>query len=882
MSLARYTRKRNFQTTPEPRGSVRKDSQAKAAPARDSFVVQKHDASHLHYDLRLEMAGVLKSWAVPKGPSLDPSVARLAVEVEDHPVEYGDFEGTIPKGQYGGGTVMVWDRGRWSLLEGDSPEAAHRAGKIKFELRGDKLRGGWMLVRTRTVGDKQHWLLRKLEDDHASAKTDVAEALPLSVKTGRDLDQIAAGRPATKARSRKNATKSAHSSKLAPTPTPRGNSSRSAATAANVPGALQVKQPKELPVQLAVPITAPPAGPGWTHEVKFDGYRMLAFIEPTGVRLISRNGKDWTARFPTVADAVSGLGWQGGIIDGEIIALDARGISNFQSLQNAIETGTDAVAYCVFDLPWADGYDLRGAPLSERRKLLEAKLPTAATTPGSVQVLRLSRSFDVDGAAMLAEACRLGIEGVVSKKTDSVYHDRRHASWVKCKCGMRQEFVIGGYTSPNGSRVGFGSLLLGYHDKGSLMYAGNVGTGFDHRGLKELAATLKSLETETCPYGRKPASSLGRVMHWVKPKLVAEVAFTEWTRDGHLRHPSFLGLREDKPAGEIIREHPVSRANVQAEESHPMPQPARAKAPKPTTARSTAKASAEASVLGIAITHPDRVVYPDSGLTKLDIARYYEIIAERMLPHVVGRPLSVMRCPEGLASACFVQKHLTLSSREGLHEIPIKESKGVGKYVVIDSAEGMVSLVQNGVLEIHPWGCLESDLERADRLVIDLDPGEEVTWPALQGGAVRVREILESAGLRSFVRTTGGKGLHVVAPLAPAPWSDVKAFARAVAGILVAEAPDRYLDTMTKSARTGRIFIDYLRNQRGATAIATYSTRARPGAPVAVPLPWSVIERARKRPAFTIDDVATLTRGRDPWIEISRIKQKLPSLASPR
>lgn len=888
MSLREYKRKRDFKKTPEPAGAA-----AKRRAGRQ-FVIQKHDASRLHYDFRLELAGTLKSWAVPKGPSLDPKVKSLAIHVEDHPLEYATFEGVIPAGQYGGGTVMVWDRGTWEPEE--DPERGYRDGKLKFRLNGAKLHGSWALVRMggRAGEDGKNWLLIKHNDDAAkpASKYDVLKREPRSVISDRDLEEIAAAadRVWTKDGEQtpdKRRQASAKATKIAPGKVAKKTARKSAParrgktiaeSLAALPGARRSKQPTSFSPQLATLASAPPAGDGWFHELKFDGYRILAFLHGGRVKLITRNGKDWTKRFAPVADAAAELPVSQAILDGEIVALNDQGVSDFQRLQNALKSGdADSLAYYVFDLPYCNGYDLTGAPLSDRKEVLAAVLNPGARDDG---VIRYSDHIVGSGEAALKEACNMAREGIVCKRTDAPYEQARSRSWLKVKCLQRQEFVIGGFTKPTGARTGFGALLLGFYRDGKLVYSGRVGTGFTDASLKEIHAKLKALRTQAAPFDGWLTTAQRRGAIWVRPELVAEVEFTEWTDEGLLRHPSFQGLREDKPAKQIVREEAVSMPKGSRSARQPSKKGTSTKRAKSAKSAMDDASSAVSSVdvAGVAISHPLRVLYPEMGLTKQDLAEYYESIADWILPHVVNRPLTLVRCPGGRTGQCFYQKHLADEPPEHFRGVSIKEKSGTGRYVVIDDLAGLVSLVQMGVLEIHPWPARADNVEAPDRLVFDLDPGEGVPWKNVVVAARDVRDRLGELGLESFLRTSGGKGLHVVAPLARRnSWDEIKAFAKAVADRLVRQAPDRYIATMSKAKRRGKVFVDYLRNHRGATAIASYSTRAREGAPVAAPLAWHELSVRIKPNGFTVKNVpqrlAKLKA--DPWEGFFKVRQSL-------
>ena len=838
--LAEYRRKRHFARTPEPRGAAR------AGGAAHRFVVQKHAASRLHYDFRLELDGVLKSWAVPKGPSLDPADKRLAMATEDHPVEYAEFEGIIPEDEYGGGTVLLWDAGTWTPL--DDPRVGLRKGRLAFELAGQKLRGRWSLVRLRgrTPRDEgKSWLLIKGRDTAARSPDEppITEARGESVATGRDIDAIARdrGRVWRSNRPAARATRAPARKRSAPSP-------------ATMAGAKAAPLPARIAPQLATLVEAPPAGDHWLHEMKYDGYRILCRITQGHARLLTRNGKDWTEQFPSVAHAAEGLGVEQAVLDGEVAVLRPDGTTTFSGLQNvgsAEASGT--LVYFVFDVLHLNGFDLTAVPLATRKTALRDLLATGRDTT----TLRYGDHVAGNGDAFFRQACRLSLEGMVSKRHDAPYTPGRGRGWLKVKCVQGQEVIIGGFTDPQGRRAGIGALLLGVHDDGKLVYAGKVGTGFSDAQARELRRRLDALETKTSPFaGRPPRASRA---HWVRPTLVAEVDFTEWTPDGRLRHPVFKGLREDKPAREIVRE--VSAA-------------------KPRRA-----GAGNVEIAGVRLTHPDRVLYPEQGLTKRGLAEFYVSIADWIVPQLAGRPTTLVRCPEGIGGGCFYQKHTGHWAPATLRRVRIREQRKVGEYLVVDDLPGLIGLVQIGILEIHTWNARVEHLDEPDRLVFDLDPGEDVPWEAIVTAAQVVRRRLRDLGLESFVKTTGGKGLHLVVPIVRGPsWDACAAFARSVADGLAHDAPEAFVATMGKSHRAGRIFVDYLRNVRGATAVAAYSTRARAGAPISTPLDWTELD-ARTRPdRFT---VATLPRRlaalrRDPWTAYATTHQKLPTLGRRR
>ncbi|CAG1007350.1 Multifunctional non-homologous end joining protein LigD [Phycisphaerales bacterium] len=838
MGLSEYRRKRDFAKTPEPEPSK--------APGSDVrlFTVQKHSATSLHYDLRLRVGDVLKSWAVPKGPSFDPREKRLAIEVEDHPIDYAEFEGVIPEDQYGGGTVMLWDRGRW-LPEGDAAKGL-KDGMLKFRLEGERLKGRWMLVRTKRGDKHPQWLLVKERDSEASAGVH-AETFATSVASGRTMDEIAAGaKPRAAARDAKEGPK-----------------------ASALKGARAGPMPSRIKPQLASPADVAPEGDDWFHEVKFDGYRLLIFRRGDSVKIQSRNGLDWTAKLPDLAAAVGERLRVDAVIDGEAVVLDTRGISNFQALQNAIHSRrAKSIVFFAFDLPWCDGQDLMKSPLEQRRALLSELI-------GSRQEgrLRFSEHIAGNGPEAFDRVCQGGLEGIVSKRRGSVYSQTRTPAWVKVKCFNQQEFVVGGFSEPEGAREQFGAMLLGYYDDdGSLRFAGKVGTGFSAETLKKLGTKLRGLATARPPFVNPPTGADARGVTWVRPELVAQVQFRDWTTEGVVRHTSFRGLREDLDPTTVVRQ--PSRT---AEAETPAPK-------KPRVVKKTPAPAPPPSAALPRLTSPDRIAFPDRGggysLTKRQVAEYYEAVAPRMLPHVADRPLAILRCPDGEGGNCFFQKHPAKgmpTAVEGV-EVPTDDGKSE-RHLVIRDAAGLLGLVQMNALEFHPWGAKAGTVETPDRLVFDLDPGPGVMWRQTVEGAVMVRDALAQLKLRGFARLSGGKGIHIVVPVkGDHTWEQAKAFSRAVAETLVKMAPRRFVATAGVHSREGRIFIDYLRNARGATAIAPYSTRARPGAPVALPVAWDELAGLESASAFsTAAVVRRLASGSpDPWEAMPSAAGTLP------
>jgi bifunctional non-homologous end joining protein LigD len=862
MGLQEYKRKRDFKKTPEPAGEVH-------AEGGSSFVIQKHAATRLHYDFRLEMEGVLRSWAVPKGPSLDPAEKRLAVHVEDHPLEYGDFEGIIPKGEYGGGTVLLWDRGTW-YPEGD-PVAAYRKGHLKFRLEGEKLHGGWHLVRMhgeRAGENKENWLLFK-EDDEAAVPGSgeaVTAEYPDSVETHRGIEEIAAD-PDRVWRSNRAEETSAKAK-----PAPKAAPKAAKLDLGKIKGAKKGKLPAAIEPELATLVAEAPQGEDWLHELKLDGYRILCSVADGEAQIFTRHAKDWTARFSPIAEAAAKLPAAAALLDGEVVVLQPDGTTSFQALQNALtEDRESELVYYVFDLLHLDGWDLRPAPLTARKEALRA-LVEAAASPA----IRYSDHVQGQGEGFYQQACRLGLEGIVAKRADAPYRSGRGKDWLKVKCLKRQELVIVGFTDPERSRVGLGALLLGVHNKeGKLVFAGRVGTGFNQETLRDLRARLDKLERKTPAFENPPRGAEARGSHWVKPELVAEVAFTEWTEDGSLRHPVFQGLREDKPAAEVVREEPVAMNEKNKKKDKDKDKD---KDETPAKKAPGKAAAAADEFAGVRLTHPDRVLFPEQKLTKRDLAVYYERIADWMLPHISRRPLTLVRCPEGRQKQCFYQKHVTDQFPKTIQRVEVEEGGKNVPYGAVTSAEGLLSLVQMGVLEFHIWGAHIDAVEKPDYVVFDLDPDEGLAWERVVEGAKTLRQLLEHLGLRTWLKTTGGKGLHVCLPLVRrAGWDEVKAFTKAVSEAMVAHDPNRYTAKLPKASRKGKVFIDYLRNGRGATSVCAYSTRARANAPVSTPLFWEELDDGVRADTFTVQNLPERLDGlkADPWEDFLKVKQSL-------
>lgn len=873
---------RDFDATAEPRGDSRARPKT-GSPGKLPFVVQKHAATRLHYDFRLGWNGVLKSWAVTKGPSYYPGDKRLAVEVEDHPWEYRDFEGTIPKGQYGGGTVMVWDQGDWTPL-GDVDQGL-KDGHLKFELRGKKLKGAWVLVRMHgRAGEtgKTNWLLIKEKDKFARESGDeaITEEEPNSAASGRTLDEILTSngrvwnsKDGNGQRKQQRAADSKNGGGVAPAIPRKPPRSKPAPDLKSAP---RERFPGFIAPQLALQTASSPKGNDWVHELKLDGYRIQIQIRSGDkskgrtrkARLLTRNGLDWTARMPDIAAAAAKLNVTDAILDGEAVALDKDGVSNFADLQAAFQEGRQQfITYFAFDILHLDGHNLRGLPLSNRKQILSELLDGADEN----SPLKLSKDLRADGNEVFKKACALGAEGIVSKLVTAKYTSGRSGAWLKLKCRLEQEFVIGGFTLPSKGTDGVGALLLGYYEDGKLRYAGRAGTGFTQATHKMLRAKLERLKRKDSSFADVPREMRSGA-HWVKPELVAQVEFSTWTRDNLVRQAAFKGLREDKPAKEVVRELPASAIWKGPESS-------RTKGDSvPRTRRNKGDATARHD---LAISHPDKVLDAESGMTKGQLAEYYEAVADNMLPHVADRPLSIVRCPDGNAKPCFFQKHVGFGVPAGIKTVSVRSRKTGAKedYLTVDSSEGLIGLAQMGVLEIHTWGSRNESLEKPDRIVFDLDPDAAIPWKTLAETAREFKRRLAKMGLTSFLKSTGGKGLHVVVPIQPDhEWPAIKEFAHGLALELERKNPELYVTKMTKATRKNRIYLDYLRNDREATSVAPYSPRARSGVPVAIPLRWSELN-ASKAPAFHVTDFAKWKARlrHDPWDEMLKIKQKLPS-----
>jgi len=814
-----YKAKRDFARTPEPQ-----HREAPATPGQQTwyFVVQKHWASSLHYDFRLQLDGVMKSWAVPKGPSLDPTVKRMAVQVEDHPITYATFEGTIPARQYGAGKVIVWDAGTWTPL--NDPLQAYRDGNLKFELQGHKLCGKWVLVRMKGKGEKQTpWLLIKETDAWARASADysVIDESPDSVK----------------------ALVAPHARVAVPTP-----------AVAMASMGLAAALPDELSPQLATLATRPPAQPeDWLFEIKFDGYRMLVRVEHGKARLFTRNGHDWTSKLRPMQKAIDGLKWPPGWFDGEIVVPNNDGIPDFDALQQSFLTGdTDDVVLYLFDLPYFDGHDLRDLPLEQRRAVLKELLLSAPSDR-----VRFSEAFDAAPHGIIASACKLGLEGIIAKRRSSRYQSSRSVDWIKLKCGLRQEFVIGGYTDPQGTRAGFGALLLGVHDaKGALQYAGNVGSGFSQRNLAELKKALVAQARSTSPFAGQ--AEIEGKPRWVAPTLVAEVSFGAWTRAAHIRHAVFRGLRTDQDASAIIREK-VLRVNTAKVVS------------------ATGQPSTQTTYRHPQITNPQRVIDARTGTTKLDLVRYYGVVGTLMMKHLKGRPVSLVRAPDGVDGPLFFQKHAETEKLPGIGQLDPALDNSHSAMLQVVSAQGLLSAAQWNVVEFHTLNTGTASFQHPDRMVFDLDPGEAVPWAQVQEAAQLMRAFLKQLGLPSFLKTSGGKGLHVVVPVRRVhDWDTVKGFSQAIVQHMARTIPQRFVARSGPKNRVGKIFIDYLRNGLGATTVCAWSARARPGLGISVPVAWSELPSLRAGDHWTVKTLhQRLDTGNEPWNDYAKSARSL-------
>jgi bifunctional non-homologous end joining protein LigD len=854
-ALKEYKAKRNFSITSEPAEG------GAASKGALTFVIQKHWATRLHYDFRLELDGTMKSWAVPKGPSFDSHDKRMAVHVEDHPISYSDFEGTIPPAQYGAGKVIVWDKGTWEPV-GD-PREGYARGEIKFEIHGHKMHGRWVLVRMKGRGERQEsWLLIKENDEYMrpASEFSVVDEMPDSVK-----DLPMPGAPGDRAAARAKVAKlkaDAKPAKKAATKTTRRG--------AMPEGAVKAELPETLNAELATLVDGPPErSEEWIFEIKFDGYRMLTRVDKKGkdIRLVTRNGNDWTDKLRPLQEEIKRMKLPDGWYDGEIVVHDENGKPNFNLLQLAFDGSNRAqIVYFIFDAPYFKGYDIRNVRLDERRPLLEEAL---AASPSDI--VRFSGEFGTDPAQLVVAACQIGLEGVIGKRRDSRYVNRRSPEWIKLKCGMRQEFVIGGYTDPKGSRTGIGSLLLGYYDEaGVLRYAGNCGSGFNGASLRKMRGALEAIATDENPF---PARAVpGRGNHWVKPDLVAEVSFSEWTATNSVRHPVFQGLRKDKPARSVVREkakHVQETSTVKSDEQAAEAKPASRKRASTKSTKSTKAEPAETSLPAtFKVTHGERVMDKESGVTKLELVEYYALVGELMMEHLKGRPVSLVRAPEGVGGELFFQKHVVDPRKmPGVGQLDQALDPDHPRMTRIDSVEGILSCAQWNVVEIHSQNAVEKRYDTPDRFVFDLDPGEGIDFAMIQEAAQVMRAFLQEMGLNPFLKTSGGKGLHVVVPLKPKlDWDTVKDFSHAIVTHLAKTLPDRFSDKSGAKNRVGRIFIDYLRNGRGATTVAAWSARTRPGLGISVPVKWEELADLTSGAHWTVRTVGErLAIGNSPW-----------------
>ena len=873
--LARYRSMRDFQVTSEPQGMANGPG-SKQTSGPQPFVVQKHAATRLHYDFRLGWRGALKSWAVTKGPSYFPGDKRLAVEVEDHPMEYGGFEGTIPKGQYGGGTVMIWDFGEWKAI-GDVDRELEK-GNLKFELYGTKLKGKWALIRMHRNldrSDKPGWLLIKERDEYVRSEDApaITDEAPNSAITQRTIEQIAESKDHVWDSTRGLLLSTNSHGQSSSARDNRSSAQRHRKLERSLRDAPHEVFPGFVHPQLAQQVAKAPNSDDWIHELKLDGYRLQVQVQSTKNRegktrsttLFTRTGLDWTARMTNLAAAAAQLDVESCILDGEVVALDHEGRTNFSDLQAAFqEPRQQSLTYFAFDLLHLNGHNLRNLPLLQRKAILTDLL--SSTEPGSP--IRLSEHIAGRGVEIFAKACELGAEGLVSKVASAVYTSGRGNTWLKIKCGLQQEFVVGGFTKPEKGGRGIGALLLGYYDGGKLRYAGRCGTGFSEQTHHALRTRLDALVQKNPDFAKLPAEARRKVI-WVKPELVVQISFSAWTRDDLVRQAAFKGIREEKPPLEVTRESTVTKETCSQKPDRP-------------AKRATIPDSGEPSkqiLSDFRITHPQKIVDPQSGSTKLQLAEYYFAVSKHIMPHISDRPLSVVRCPDGIGKPCFFQKHVGPGLPSGIDKVSIanRKSHKEEEFLTVNTTEGLLGLAQLGVLEIHPWGSKNDSIEKPDRIVFDLDPDEAIPWATLALAAQELRARLRQFKLTSFLKSTGGKGLHVVVPIRPEyEWPNIKQFAHSVVLQMEKNKPALYLTKMTKAARANKIYLDYLRNDREATAIAPFSTRARPGIPVAVPLDWKELQ-SPSLPKFYLSEFARWkTRlDRDPWKAMTRSGQRL-------
>ncbi len=843
-ALKTYRQKRDFAKTAEPEGAT-----PSLTPGALRFVVQKHAATRLHFDFRLELDGVLKSWAITRGPSADPKEKRLAVQVEDHPLDYAGFEGTIPKGSYGGGTVIVWDQGTWSpLIPGSDPHDGLAKGELKINLEGHRMKGGYVLIRLKPKPNDRtpNWLLiKERADEHARPGSAAALVEPdTSIVTGRTLEQVATGVKVERAPPPKTRK---------PSPVPLAGGGRGAAE----PRARTATA--FIPPQLCLSSDRAPTGHEWVHELKLDGYRMQAHVHAGRTTLYTRSGLDWTGRFPGAATGLARL--TDCIVDGELCALDEHSRPDFAALQAAIERGTTgALVFFAFDLLAQGATELRSRPLLERKQALATLLDPA---PEGVRYLE---HFSAAGEAVLRSACQLGLEGVVSKKADAPYVSGRGAAWMKAKCRGRDEFVVGGWAhGPTGKAGGRLVLLVGAHRDGRFVYLGRVGSGIAEARADALLKLLEPLRRQTSPFTTTPSGAEA----WVRATLVAEIEYEGFTGDGKLRQASFKAIREDKDAKDV--EAPTEPTRVKDDPASPLP-------PREGPGEGEQHARPQARIVRPAtpgLTHPEKLLWPEDDVTKQDLAAYYAAAAPRLLAYIAGRPISIVRAPDGITGQLFFQRHAMRGQSSLIHQVLIRSEKL--PYLMVDTPEGLAALAQLGTAEIHPWGAPVADIEHPDRLIFDLDPAPDVPFTSVIDGAKEIRERLKALGFGSVCKTTGGKGLHVVVPITPtADWPTAKAFAKSLSDAMAADSPARYLATMSKKARTGRIFLDYLRNDRSSTAVAAWSPRARPGAPISFPVAWTQLTAKLDPASYTTRTAPTLLKKPDPWEDWEQMARPLP------
>jgi len=846
-NLDDYNRMRDFSATSEP--AAKRSGKKAAKDHALQFCIQKHDASRLHYDFRLELDGVLKSWAVPKGPSLDPKVKRLAVHVEDHPIDYATFEGSIPEGHYGAGDVIVWDRGVW--IPQEDPAKAYAKGKLKFELQGEKLGGLWNLVRTHMPGKQEQWFLIKHQDSAAKPESDydVVAAEPDSVLSDRTIV--------------------AKKTKAADKPKPIKKPARKVAEKklpAQLTGAHKAALPDLIKPELATLVEKAPDGE-WSYEIKFDGYRIMARIDHGEVKLFTRNGHDWTHKLPKQAEALASLQLESAWLDGEMVVANEQGVPDFQALQNAFDTGRSGnILYYLFDMPYLNGVDLREVPVEERRVALATVLK-----PNENPLLRFSDAFAEEPDALLNSACQMQMEGLIGKRLGSPYVSRRSSDWIKLKCKHRQEFVVVGYTDPKGARNAFGALLLGLHDRdsGELRYAGKVGTGFNETTLESIYEQLKPLQTKKPSVVNPPSGFDAKGVHWLKPVLLAEIAFAEMTKEGSVRHAVFHGLRDDKPAEDITEERPKVVKKSTAE--------------KPVTRQRNAseKAAPAPSQLGLGegkvrITHPDRIIDASSGTTKVQLAEYYAGVAEWILPELKDRPVALVRAPDGIAGELFFQKNAERLAIPGITTLD-KELTGQ-PIMIINSAEALIGAVQMSAVELHTWNATSDNLDKPDRFVLDLDPDPALPWKSMVEATQLTLSVLDELGLRAFLKTSGGKGIHLVVPLTrKLGWDEVKDFSHAIVSHMAKLLPERFSAVSGPKNRVGRIFIDYLRNGLGATTICAYAARTREGLPVSVPIFREEVAGLKGGNQWNVHNVHERLAevGDEPWADLKKTKQAI-------